>query len=279
MANQIKRYWLLLAAVFLTAFGVILVLIKSQSPFKRIAVRHTDTQVTEPGQGDFQMSNIQSYRIVKSYPHDKGAFTQGILFHDGYLYESTGLLGQSTIRKVELETGRIAQKHDVPTEYFAEGLVLWKDRLIQLTWKSGKGFIYNKATFHKVGEFTYNGEGWGITSDGQNLIMSDGTATLRFVEPETFNVVRKLTVFDGDKPVAYLNELEYINGEIYANVWMTNYIVRISPENGAVLGWIDLRGLKTQGDVLNGIAYDKDSGRLFVTGKYWPNIFEIALVP
>jgi len=151
---------------------VILVLIKSQRPFKRITVRHT--QVTEPDQGDFQMSQIQSYRIVKSYPHDKGAFTQGLLFHKGYLYESTGLLGRSTLRKVELETGRIAQKHDVPTVYFAEGLALWNDRLIQLTWKSCKGFIYDMATLQVVGEFTYEGEGWGITSDGQNLIMSDG---------------------------------------------------------------------------------------------------------
>src|SRR3989337_3993689 len=277
MASQIKKHWILLSAIFLLAVVAMFVLIKSQSPFKPITIRHSDTELTETVQSE--MSNIQSYRIVKSYPHDKGSFTQGLVFHEGYLYESTGLVGQSTLKKAELETGLIVQQHDVPTVYFAEGLTRWKDSLIQLTWTSGKGFIYNIATFRQVGEFTYDGEGWGITSDGTHLIMSDGTATLRFVEPETFNIVRKLTVSDRNKPLAYLNELEYIKGEIYANVWLTSYIVRISPETGAVLGWIDLRGLKTQGDVLNGIAYDKDADRLFVTGKYWPNIFEIAIVP
>jgi glutamine cyclotransferase len=277
MARQIKKHWILLSAIFLLSVIAVFVFINSQSNFKPITIRHSDTELTEPVQDE--MSNIQSYRIVKTYPHDKGAFTQGLVFHEGYLYESTGLVGQSTLRKTELETGQIVQQHDVPADYFAEGLARWKDSLIQLTWTSGKGFIYDIATFRQIGEFTYDGEGWGITSDGAHLIMSDGTATLRFVDPKTFKVVRKLTVSDQHKPIVYLNELEFIKGEIYANVWLTSYIVRISPETGAVLGWIDLRGLKTQGDVLNGIAYDKATDRLFVTGKHWPNIFEIALVP
>jgi glutamine cyclotransferase len=224
------------------------------------------------------------YRIVNVYPHDPEAFTQGLIYRDGFLFESTGLNGHSTLRKVRLETGEVIQQRDLDERYFGEGLTDWGDTLIQLTWQSHLAFRYGRESFDVLGTFTYAGEGWGLTQDGERLIMSDGSATLRFLNPATFQETRRLAVTDNNRPVADLNELEYVRGEIYANVWGADMIARISPQSGHVLGWIDLRALvqvsgrKNLDDVLNGIAYDARGGRLFVTGKRWPRLFEIELV-
>lgn len=226
-----------------------------------------------------------TYRVVRTYPHDRQAFTQGLVFVDGHLYESTGLEGSSSLRMEDLDSGRILAFHDVPAQYFAEGLTNWGNTLIQLTWRSQIAFVYDRATFRLLRTFHYDGEGWGLTQDGKSLILSDGSAALRFFDPATFREVRRITVKDHGVPVAQLNELEYIHGEIYANVWHTDRIARISPATGQVLGWIDLSGLlpayaRTNGEaVLNGIAYDAAHDRLLVTGKLWPSIFEIKVVP
>jgi len=226
-----------------------------------------------------------TYEVVHTYPHDPSAFTQGLVYLDGVLYEGTGLWEESSIRRVKLETGEVLQKHDVPGEYFGEGIVVWKDRLVELTWKNHKGFVYDLATFAVKGEFSYPGEGWGLTTDGRRLIMSDGTAELRFWDPETLRETGRITVMDEGRPVARLNELEWVRDEVYANIWQTDRIARIDPGTGRVTGWIDLRGLLTrqerpnQEQVLNGIAYDAKGGRLFVTGKRWPKLFEIRVVP
>src|SRR5215831_2395896 len=225
------------------------------------------------------------YEIVHTYHHDPMAFTQGLVYLDGVLYEGTGLEEQSSIRKVKLETGEVLQKHDVPGQYFGEGIVVWKDRLLELTWKAEKGFIYDLATFAPKGDFQYPGEGWGLTTDGKRIIMSDGSADLRFWDPDTLKETGRITVTDDGRPVTQLNELEWVKGEIYANVWQTDRIARISPVDGKVLGWIDLTGILPKSErpeadaVLNGIAYDAAGDRLFVTGKLWPKIFEIKLVP
>jgi glutamine cyclotransferase len=234
--------------------------------------------------GQSRSTPVSSYKIVHTYPHDPGAFTQGLLYHDGYLYEGTGMHGESSVRKVELSTGKVLQKIDLPRSYFGEGIVLWKDKLIELTWQTRIGFVYDRATFNQLRSFTYSREGWGITQDGKQLIMSDGSATLFFWDPETFKEIGHLDVDDKGSPVTNLNELEFIRGEIYANVWQTDRIARISPANGHVLGWIDLSRLHAQADtpannVLNGIAYDAKQSRLFVTGKNWPKLFEIRLAP
>ncbi len=227
-------------------------------------------------------SPVSRYQVVRTYPHDPGAFTQGLIYLDGYLYESTGLNGRSSLRMTELATGKVLQKQAVPAQYFAEGMTNFGGKLYQLTWQSGKAFVYDRFSFKLLREHTYTGEGWGLTNDGKRLIMSDGSAQLRFIDPQTFAVTGKLTVTDNGRPVSQLNELEYVRGEILANVWQTELIARISPVTGKVLGWIDLTGLLTQAemqgtDVLNGIAYDAKQDRLFVTGKLWPKIFEIKL--
>jgi glutamine cyclotransferase len=225
---------------------------------------------------------IAGYTIQHVYPHDPGAFTQGLQYLDGVLYEGTGLNGRSSIRKVKLETGEVLQKRDVPAAYFGEGIVVWHKQLIELTWQSQIAFVYDRDTFNPTGTFRYAGEGWGLTHDGANLIMSDGSASLRVLDPATFAEHRRINVTAGGAPVRNLNELEFVKGEIFANVWQTNYIARVSPASGAVTGWIDLRGLLSadearQADVLNGIAYDAEHDRLFVTGKLWPKLFEIRL--
>jgi glutamine cyclotransferase len=228
---------------------------------------------------------VQTYRVVHVYPHDPDAFTQGLLYDDGHLYESTGLEGRSSLRKVELESGRVLQKIDVPGPYFAEGLAKWQNQFVQLTWVSHLAFVYDQSTFRKQSEFHYSDEGWGLTHDGRHLIMSDGSDTLRYVDPRSFQTVRKLRVSEGGQPVTNLNELEYIKGEIFANVWQTDLIARISPATGRVNSWVDLSGLlpasdrTPESDVLNGIAYDAKADRLFVTGKRWPKLYEIKIVP
>ena len=225
------------------------------------------------------------YRVVHTYPHDPQAYTQGLVYEDGYLYESTGLNGRSSLRMVDLETGRVLQRADVPEKYFAEGLTDWGSTLIQLTWQSHVAFVYDRFSFRQLRSFNYSGEGWGLTEDGKNLILSDGTSTLRFFDPATFHEVRHIVVKDHGAQVTQLNELEFVRGEIYANVWHTDRIARISPVSGNVLGWIDLTGLLAPGQVsdpeavLNGIAYDAAHDRLFVTGKLWPSLFEIKIVP
>jgi glutaminyl-peptide cyclotransferase len=225
-----------------------------------------------------------TYEVVHAYPHDPGAFTEGIFYLDGYLYEGTGMEKESSIRKVRLETGEVVQKHDLPEQYFGEGIINWKDRLIELTYKSQVGFIYDLAGLTVRKQFEYPGEGWALTQDGKRLIMSDGTPELRFWDPETLQETGRLTVTEYGQPLKNVNELEWVNGEIYANVWLTNRVVRIDPGTGKVVGSIDLSGLlnpndaaQGQPDVLNGIAYDAKGDRLFVTGKRWPKLFEIRL--
>jgi len=225
---------------------------------------------------------VSRYEVVRVYPHDPQAFTQGIVFSDGVLYEGTGLNGRSGIRKVKLENGEVLQVQALEQRYFGEGIALVGDSIVQLTWQSGVGFVYDKTTFQRTRTFNYRGEGWGLTYDGTRLIMSDGTSTLRFLDSKTLQETAKLQVRDGSRPVEKLNELEVVKDEVFANVWQTNRIARISPKTGLVTGWIDLTGLldprDRQGvDVLNGIAYDSTADRLFVTGKLWPKLFEIRI--
>ena len=232
-----------------------------------------------------QTTPTTSYKVIHVYPHDRNAFTQGLVYVDGHLYESTGLNGHSSIRMVELNTGRVLQKYDLPREYFGEGLTDWGSSLIQLTWKAGIAFVYDRFSFAQQRTFHYEGEGWGLTHDQRSLIMSDGSAVLRWLDPTSFRELRHITVRDGDDhPVQQLNELEYVDGEIYANIWYSDRIARISPRTGKVLAWIDLSGLMDKRElsnpdaVLNGIAYDATGDRLFVTGKLWPRLFEIKIV-
>jgi glutamine cyclotransferase len=221
---------------------------------------------------------IYTYKVINAYPHDRKAFTQGLAIDGGFLYEGTGIKGASTLRKVKLETGSAVQVHRLPKDLFGEGITIYQNRIVQLTWRSGIGFVYEKDSFQVLRKFRYRTEGWGITHDGKRLIMSDGTATLYFLHPETFEIIGRVTVHDAHGPVPMLNELEYIGGEIYANVWMKNRIARISPRTGAVLAWIDLGGLCRWRGELNGIAYDAENDRLFVTGKLWPYIYEIKVI-
>ena len=224
------------------------------------------------------------YRIINTYPHDTGAYTQGLLIHEGRLFEGTGRYGQSTIREVALETGEVLRKRSMDKSVFGEGIAVVGEQVIQLTWKNNVGYVYELETFEPVGEFHYTGEGWGLTYDGSRLIMSNGTSTLRFLDAADYHELGSVQVFDDNGPVLNLNELEYVEGEIFANVWGTEKLARIEPDTGRVTGWIRLDGiLNTVGntgkvDVLNGIAYDQDSKRFFVTGKWWPNLFEIELV-
>ena len=235
--------------------------------------------------GTAAQTPVYTYKVQHSYPHDPQAFTQGLIYLDGYLYESTGLNGRSSLRMVDLPTGRVVRQQPVSAQFFAEGLTNWKSHLIQLTWKAETAFEYDEFTFRPEKQFQYPGEGWGLTQDGKNLYMSDGSADLRVLNPDTFAELKRLHVTDLGQPVDNLNELEYVKGEIYANIWQTTRIARISPLTGKVTGWIDCTGLQPDTppnqpiDVLNGIAYDRKQDRLFVTGKLWPALFEIKLVP
>lgn len=226
-----------------------------------------------------------SYQVVQAFPHDRNAFTEGLAYGDGFLYEGTGLRGESSLRKVELETGKVVRQIALDDRYFGEGITIVEDRIVQLTFTSALGFVYRKLDFSRLDEFEYAGEGWGLTYDGARLIMSDGSATLRFYDPRTFELLGSIEVTDQGTPVDQLNELEWVGGEVYANVWQTDRIARIVPWTGEVVGWIDLEGIlgadrfEPGVDVLNGIAYDAAGGRLFVTGKRWPRLFQIELVP
>ena len=227
---------------------------------------------------------VYGYEVVNVYPHDPGAFTQGLVYHEGMLFEGTGRYGESDIREVELETGNVIRKREIADQYFGEGIALWDEELIQLTWRSHVGFVYDRETFARQREFSYPTEGWGLTHDGERLIMSDGSSALFFLNPETLERTGRVQVEDDGEPIDQLNELEHIDGKVYANVWQTDRIAIIDPDSGRVTAWIDLPGLldpadrTPRTDVLNGIAYDAENDRLFVTGKYWPKLFEIDLV-
>jgi len=228
---------------------------------------------------------IWGYEVIAEYPHDADAYTQGLVIVDGVLYEGTGLEGRSSLRRVDLETGEVLQRTEIDDEHFGEGVAVFGGRIYQLTWQTGTCFVYDRETFELEETFSYDTEGWGLTTDDTQLIMSDGSNRLVFRDPETFEETDHVDVMDGDVPVSYLNELEYIDGEVWANVYTTDWIVRIDPVNGDVTGWIDLTGLLTLEDVsapvdvLNGIAQDPDTGQVYVTGKLWPTLFEIELVP
>lgn len=231
-----------------------------------------------------QPAPVQGFKLIATYPHDPAAFTQGLVFADGQLYESTGLNGESSLRRVEISTGKVLQQIKVPEEYFAEGLALVGDELLQLTWQHQRGFVYDRKTFAQKRTFTYRNEGWGIAYDAAGgLVMSDGSDALTFLDPKTQAATRTIRVRDAGRPVSQLNELEWVDGEIWANVWMTDRIARISPVTGDVKGWIDLASLwprsqrQPPADVMNGIAYDKATRRIFVTGKKWPRLYQIAL--
>lgn len=223
---------------------------------------------------------VYGVSVAATYPHDASAFTEGLFFQDGALYESTGEIGESGFRRSDLATGRIAQRYDLPAPYFGEGIVAWKDRLYQLTWKDQKGFIYNLKDFAAVGDFSYTGEGWGATRSDRAIIVSDGSATLRFLDPDSLQTVSTLKVTAGGCPVARLNELEWVDGQIYANIWETSLIARIDPKTGVVTSFLDIGSLvpKERGpdDVANGIAYDAAGKRLFVTGKHWPQLYQVS---
>lgn len=223
-----------------------------------------------------------TYSVVKAYPHDTSAYTEGLVFSNGSLYESTGEYGTSSLRRVDLETGIVLQEYNLSSDYFAEGLTTVDGSLIQLTWLDRVGFVYDANSFAVMRNFSYSTQGWGLTYDGSNLIMSDGSSTLTFLNPQTYEVTSQVNVKDQKQSISNINELEYINGDVYANIWMTTKIAIISPETGQVKGWIDLSGIyqpTAYDSVLNGIAYDQQTNRLFVTGKNWPNLYEITIKP
>jgi len=285
--NRLLPRSLTLVGLFLLLGGIFFI---TATLFSAEMGRHSSSEATAPTVTNSTQPTISypapvlGYRIVNTYPHDPRAFTQGLVFADGILYEGTGLRGQSSLRKVDLKTGNILRVRQLSAHFFGEGITIYGNRVIQLTWRAKVGFVYDRQTFQLLETFNYPTEGWGITHDGRSLIMSDGTSTLYFLDPQTFQEVDRLAVHTRDGPVSRLNELEYVQGEIYANVWKTDRIARISPQTGEVVGWIDLEGLlkpedrNSRIDVLNGIAYDVENDRLFVTGKLWPKLFEIELV-
>lgn len=267
----------------LRLIGVCLCLAFAFSPLLGVDTAHSSALSESRDSQTADQIAVHSYRIVNTYPHDPQAFTQGLVFDKGFLYEGTGLYGRSSLRKVDLQTGKILKRYELPSHFFGEGLTIFGDQIIQSTWKSNVAFVYDKHSFRLLQVFKYPKESWGITHDGSRLIMSDGTSNLRFLDPRTFKETGRIEVRDTSGPVGRLNELEYVQGEIYANVWRTDRIARISPHSGKITGWIDLTGLLgpqdryESVDVLNGIAYDAENDRLFVTGKLWPKLFEIDL--
>ena len=281
----------------LIIFAVFAASCKTESTANRPNVNTTNT-VFNTNTTNVNSSNqtnkipVYTYDIINTFKHDSKAFTEGLFFHNGFLYESTGQEGKSDLRRTELESGKIVQQFKLPIDSFGEGTTIIGDKIYQLTWQEERGFVYDAATFKLLKEFEYQGEGWGLTNDGKNLIMSDGTHVIRVLDPETFKVVRTMVVLDErGKPLLKINELEYIKGEIWANVWHSeeigkpNHIARIDPNSGKLLGWIDLGGIspddvaRDSENTLNGIAYDAATDRIFVTGKNWKNLFEIKIKP
>ncbi len=272
MTKQRKQQWAAVLLVVLLCVVVIVVVLRINTP-------QTISSLPET------MEPLMTYQVLNVYPHDPFAFTQGLIYLDGFLYESTGLYGESSLRQVALETGEVLQQVTLSSDYFAEGLTVWEETLIQLTWREGMGFVYDALDFSVISQFGYPTEGWGLTQDGERLIMSDGSSTLYFLAPETFQVVDTVTVTYKGEEIQQLNELEFIRGEVFANIWRTDELIRINPETGDVTGWIDLTGILPEDariettDVLNGIAYDPAQDRLFITGKRWPYLYEIRLIP
>jgi glutamine cyclotransferase len=269
--REVRRNVLLHIAGLLVIFSCILI-------FPGVPVRGGAADV--PMQGK---TPRYQYRVVRTFPHDTRAFTQGLVYADGFFYEGTGLHGLSSLRKVEVASGRVVKELRLETSYFGEGITIFGDRIVQITWQSHVGFVYDKKSFLLLKRFTYPHEGWGITHDGKRIIMSDGTSVLHVMDPQGFRETATIRVSDGQVPVGGLNELEYVQGAIYANVWPTDRIVVINPETGRVIAWIDLKGLLAKEDsagvdVLNGIAYDAREDRLFVTGKLWPKVFELKII-
>jgi len=223
--------------------------------------------------------------MVKRYPHDPQAFTEGLFIDQGELWESTGMVGRSSVRKVDLASGKVLKSVKVPGPFFGEGIAPWKGQVLSLTWQNGQGFRWDRKSLKKLGTFHYSGEGWALTSNGRELVMSDGTDTLRFVDPATFKVLRTVRVMLGQRPLRMINEIEWVKGQVLANIWMTDYVVRIDPVSGKVVGVIDVSqlhqaaGANGEGQVANGIAYDARTGKLYMTGKEWPALFEVKLVP
>jgi glutaminyl-peptide cyclotransferase len=258
----------------------------TQTPFPTASPTQSpnSTPTLSPTQTPSNSPTLYTYNIIQTYPHDPNAFTEGLVFDNGYLYESTG--ESSSLRRVDLTSGNELKEVNLPAEYFGEGLTIVNDTLIQLTWQNHIGFIYDKATLSLIGNFSYSTEGWGLTYDGNHLIMSDGTSNLYFLDPTTFQRIGQVSVHDGNTSVTNINELEYVNGDVYANIWMQQKIAIINPQTGQVKGWIDLSYLyqtnnptNIPDNVLNGIAYDAQTNRLFVTGKDWPNLYQITITP
>lgn len=285
--NRLPPHTLTFVGLFLLLSGILLIstTVAAEGMGRHSSAEKTAPTVTNSAQPPLSHpAPVARYKIVNTYPHDPRAFTQGLVFTDDFLYEGTGLRGHSSLRKVDLNTGNILEVRQLPAQFFGEGITIFGNRLIQLTWRARVGFVYDRHTFQLLDTFNYPTEGWGITHNGKSLIMSDGTSTLYLLDPQTFQEVGRLEVHTREGPVSRLNELEYVQGEIYANVWKTDRIARISPETGEVVGWIDLEGLlspedrKRRIDVLNGIAYDVKNDRLFATGKLWPKLFEIELI-
>ena len=276
----LKKFLSILFLIFISC----LITSCSKSPTKTNNDSDTSTSIIAPNNNTSTQIPTYTYKIINTYPHDRQAFTQGLVFEDNVLYEGTGLRGRSTLRRVELETGKILNIHVLPPQYFGEGVTIYEDKIYQLSWTSKVGFVYDKYSFNLIKEFYLSFEGWGITHDGERLIISDGTSLLHFFDPQTLLEINHIQIHDENGPVNRLNELEYIKGEIYANIWQTDNIAIISPETGKITGWINLQGLLDikdifgPVDVLNGIAYDDEMDRLFVTGKLWPKIFEIKLI-
>jgi glutaminyl-peptide cyclotransferase len=278
--RKVSRNMIIAAASLVAAIGALLIFASMRSNPAEISNATT-------GAGESATSGERarqaSYEVVNSYPHDPTSFTQGLLWQNGGFYESTGLYGQSKLRRLEFPSGRVLKESGLQTDLFGEGLALVDSRLIQLTWKSHRGFVYDLDSFRLLQEFTYDTEGWGLTHDGKNLILSDGSSELLYLDPQTFKPVKKLAVTMNGRPVTELNELEFIEGEIWANVWQTDLILRIDPSTGRVTSFLDLKGILAPSDrtgredVLNGIAYDSEHKRIFVTGKLWPRIFEIRM--
>ncbi len=272
MTKKRKQRWGVALLVVLLCVVITVVVLRKNTP-------QTISSLPET------MEPLMTYQVLNVYPHDPSAFTQGLIYLDGFLYESTGLYGESSLRKVVLETGEVLQQVTLSSDYFAEGLTVWEETLIQLTWREGMGFVYDALDFSVISQFGYPMEGWGLTQDGERLIMSDGSSTLYFLVPETFEILATVTVTYEGEEINLLNELEYIRGEVFANIWKTDELIRIDPETGEVTGWIDLAGILPEDaqtettDVLNGIAYDAAQDRLFITGKRWPYLYEICLIP
>jgi glutaminyl-peptide cyclotransferase len=260
-------------------------LLRSLVPLAGLGLLLVSCSAEAPVEAQPAGARVERVEVVNVFPHDARAYTQGLVYRGGFLYESTGLYGRSSVRQVRLETGAVVRQQPLDERYFGEGLAEWNGRLFQLTWQGGLGFVYDRDTFRLERSFRYAGEGWGLAHDGRQLILSDGTAQLRFLDGSTLGETRRVTVRDGGAPVRELNELEVVRSEVLANVWHSDRIARIDPATGTVVGWIDLSGLLSPGDVtdpeavLNGIAYDEAGDRLFVTGKLWPKVFEVRRRP